>query len=367
MCSLFRSLTALAFISLMVAGTLWSQNTHYDFDSLLQHNPRFEPLAQMVFDTFQIFGPQEPLEITVSTDLKALWKNRLKEEYQQAHIIFNLWDTINISREIRIKPRGEFRLQNCSNPPLWVNVKKTEEVFELLDGIKKLKLVVPCKGASSYQDYIFLEYLAYKLYNIITENSFQARLIKVNYLDSSGKKKPGDAYTFIFESDKALAKRRECIRIENERLSARSLDPETAAVFYLFQYMIGNTDWSVSGLHNMKLMKTIDVTRPNPIPVTFDFDYTGLVDATYAIPGDHVSVETVTEREYMGYCLSQEYMDNAFDLFLDKESEILAEVENFDFLSSNLKKKTLNYLDQFFDIVKDPKRRKRYIIDRCKI
>ena len=308
----------------------------------------FEPMVKVVMDTFEIFGPEYPLEFTISTDLKALSKNKYKDEYQVANVIYNLWDTVNISREIRIKPRGEFRLKNCNNPPLRVNVKKTEEVFELLDGLGKLKMVVPCKGSNAYQAYIFSEYLVYKLYNIITENSFQARLIKVNYFDTSGKVKPGDAYTFIIENEKSLAKRRECISIDNERVSAKSLDPETAAIVYLFQYMIGNTDWSVPGLHNMKLLKTTDVTRPFPIPVTYDFDYCGMVNASYAIPGDHVSIETVTEREYMGYCLSEEYMDKAFDLFIEKEPELMAVIQDFDLISSGLKKTSLKYLEGVF-------------------
>ena len=363
--TLIRLFSLLILCLALVTNTAQTQSHHYDFDSLVDHNPQFMPLAKMVFDTFQIFGPETPLEFTVSTDLKALSKNKYKDEYQPADVIFNLWDTINISREIRIKPRGEFRLKNCNNPPLRVNVKQTEEVFELLDGISKLKLVVPCKGSNAYQDYIFTEYLAYKLNNIITDNSFQARLIKVDYFDTSEKVKPGEVYTFIIESEKALAKRRECIPIDNKKVSARSLDPETAAVMYIFQYMIGNTDWSIPGLHNMKLLKTMDVTKPNPIPVTYDFDYTGLVDASYAIPGDHVNVETVTEREYMGYCLPDEYMDKAFNLFLEKESEVLAAVEDFDLLSDNLKKKTSRYLEDFYNTIKDPKRRQR-LISNCK-
>ena len=291
-------------IFLGTSTTGWSQTSHYDFDSLLETSPQFKPLLQMVMDTFQIFGPEEPLEFTVSTDLKGLSKNKFKDEYQPAKVIYNLWDSISIYREIRIKPRGEFRLKNCSNPPLRVNVKKTEEVFQLLDDFSKLKMVVPCKGGSSYQAYIFTEYLAYKLYNVITDNSFKVRLIRLNYRDTSGKIKPGDAYTFIIESEKALAKRRECISLESKKISARALDPETAAILYVFQYMIGNTDWSVPGLHNMKLLKTMDVSKPNPMPVAYDFDYAGIVDAPYAIPGDHVNIDDVTEREYMGYCLS---------------------------------------------------------------
>lgn len=350
----------------MQPDRLSSQQKHYDFDSLLQNNPQFQPLCKMVMDTFRIFGPKEPLEFTVSTDMKALAKNKYKDEYQPAHVIYNLWDSINISREIRIKPRGEFRLKNCSNPPVRVNVKETEEVFELLDGFKKLKMVVPCRGTNAYQEYVFTEYLAYKIYNVISDYSFKARLLKLNYYDTSGKVKAGTAYTFIIEDLKALAKRKESIEIENERVNARSLDPEQAAVVYLYQYMIGNTDWSVPGLHNMKLIKTMDVSRPYPIPVTFDFDYSGIVDASYAVPGDHVSIDNVTEREYMGYCLPEDLMTKAFDLFLEKEREVMAVVEEFSLMSDGTKKKTLSYLEDFYEIIKDSKRREYLILAKCK-
>ena len=227
-------------------------------------------------------------------------------------------------------------------------------------------MVVPCKGGNVYQDYIMTEYLAYKLYNIITENSFQARLIKVDYYDTSGKVKAGYAYTFIIESEKSMAKRRECISIDNEKISARSLDPETAAIAYIFQYLIGNTDWSIPGLHNMKLLKTTDVSRPYPIPVPYDFDYSGIVNASYAVPGDHVEIDDVTERTYMGYCVSQEHMDNAFKLFIEKEPEIMAAVQEFDLLSDGQKKRTGKYLEEFYDVIKDEKRRNSRIITKCK-
>ena len=361
-----KKLLVLVMIGLtMHSEHTFSQVTYYDFDSLLQSNPQFQPLMKMVMDTFQIFGPEEPLEFTVATDLRALSKNKHKDEYQEAQVIYSLWDSINISREIRIKPRGVFRLDNCSNPPLWVNVKKTEEVFELLDGLKKMKLVIPCRGQSQYQGFIFNEYLAYKLYNVITDYSFKVRLIKVNYYDTGEKVKPGSAYTFIMETEKSLAARKESIPLKSERISAKSLDEEYAAILYIFQYMIGNTDWSVPGLHNMKLLKTTDVSRPRPIPVTYDFDYCGLVDAPYAIPGDHVDIEDVTERAYMGYCLPDEFMDKAFDLFIEKEAEMMAVVREFSLMTDKSKKKPLSYLEEFYDIIKDPKRRDSRIIKNC--
>lgn len=358
--------TILVIVIALPGNTIWSQSLYYDFDSLLQHNVHFGPVAKMVFDTFQIFGPEVPLEFSVSTDLKALAKNKYDDEYQTADVIFNLWDTVNISREIRIKPRGEFRLKNCSNPPLRVNVKETEQVFELLDGLSKLKMVVPCKGSTTYQDYILNEYLAYKLYNIITENSFLVRLVKVKYFDTSEKIKAGEAYTFIIESEKAMAERLEAIPIDNEKVGAKYLDPETAAVLYLYQFMIGNTDWSVPGLHNMKLIKTEDVTRPYPIPVTYDLDYSGFVNASYAVPGDHVNIERVTEREYMGYCLPPEYMEKAFDLFIEKEPQIMAAVQNFALIGDREKRTNQSFLEEFFDIIKNVKSRENRIINRCR-
>ena len=320
----------------------------------------------MVFDTFQIFGPEEPLEFTVSTDFRALSKNKLNDEYQEAQVIYQLWDTINISREIRIKPRGVLRLKICSQPPLRVNVKKTKNVFQLLDDLDKLKLVVPCRGISAYQNYIYSEYLAYKLYNVITDNSFRVRMIRVNYYDTGGKVKAGNAYTFIIESHESLAERQQSIPISNEKISDKYIDQQNAANFYLFQYMIGNTDWSVHGLHNIKLLKTKDVTRPNPLAVPYDFDYAGLVNASYAVPGELVDIKDVTERAYMGYCLPDETMDRAFEHFIQKESEVMATVRDFDLMSDDLKKKKLDYLQEFYNIIKEPKRRVNRIIKKCK-
>jgi hypothetical protein len=77
--SLVKLLAVLGIFFLIDVGSLRCQSAYYDFDSLLQHNTLFEPLARMVFDTFQIFGPEEPLEFTVSTDLKALVKNKHKD------------------------------------------------------------------------------------------------------------------------------------------------------------------------------------------------------------------------------------------------------------------------------------------------
>ena len=360
------SLYITVFIILVFTRPINSQSVYYDFDSLLQHNEVFRTTAKQVFDTFQIFGSEKPLELTVATDFKALTKNRYEDKYQPAQVIYQLRDSINISREIRIKPRGVLRLKVCAQAPLWVNVKKTEEVFQLLDDLGKLKLVVPCRGTNTYQQYVYSEYLIYRLYNVITDNSFRVRMIRVNYSDTSEKLKPGHSYTFIIESHKSLAKRQASMRIENENLNMKLIDQETAAILYLFQFMVGNTDWSIHGLHNIKLIKSLDPTLPYPIAIPYDFDYAGLVNTNYAVPGPNVDIDQVTERAYMGHCLPEETMIKAINHFLEKEEELMAIIEDSEYLTQSQKKKSLLYLEKFFSILSNPKRYKFAILDKCK-
>ncbi len=355
-------------ILIITLGSLGIQAQHksYDFDSLLNHNPLFEPLLRSVADTFRLFNHETPLEFDVFTDFKLLQKNRFKDEYQEAKIQHHISDTLTITRQVRIKPRGAFRLKECRFPPLRVNVKRTQEVFELLDQLDKLKMVIPCSSTDRHQTYIFNEYLAYKLYNIVTDYSFGVRLLKVNYQNTSGKMQVGSAYTFVIESQKSLARRLMAIPIKNDKVSAKSCSESYAAVMYLFQYLIGNTDWSVAGLHNVKLIKTEDPTIPLPIPVPYDFDYSGLVDASYAIPGDHVDIPSVRFRKYLGYCVDESTLNQAVALFLEKEQEVISYVEQFPWLQGRDKERSLSYIREFYQELKDPKLLNRKIASACK-
>jgi hypothetical protein len=67
----------------------------------------------------------------------------------------------------------------------------------------------------------------------------------------------------------------------------------------------------------------------------------------------------------MGYCLPDEFMDKAFDLFIEKEAEVMAVVREFSLMTDKSKKKPLSYLEEFYDIIKDPKRRNSRIIKSC--
>ncbi len=58
-----------------------------------------------------------------------------------------------------------------------------------------LKLVVPCRG----DDYVINEWLVYKLYNLLSDKSFKARLVQVDFEDSLKRKKTETHYCILLE------------------------------------------------------------------------------------------------------------------------------------------------------------------------
>ena len=61
----------------------------------------------------------------------------------------------------------------------------------------------------------------------------------------------------------------------------------------VFQYMVGNTDWSMVRFHNVEVSRT---PRGVYVPVPYDFDWTGLVSTRYARPNEGLGIRSVRQR-----------------------------------------------------------------------
>ena len=131
----------------------------------------------------------------------------------------------------------------------------------------------------------------------------------------------------------------------------------------IFQYLVGNTDWAVSTLHNIKLFKT-DTTRP-AYAIPYDFDWSGIVNAVYARPLPRFELESVSDRLFRGYCRSMEQFKEQFEYFKSKKSEIYGLYENFEPLAKRQRKDALNYIDDFFEIIDNDNLIKVEFLDRC--
>jgi hypothetical protein len=314
---------------------------------------------------YDLFAEEEPLEVSLEFDYKNFIRRKYKDEYQPALITVHLNDSLQVSDTIRIKARGEFRKRYCNFPPIRLNFKKADFEVPALSQLEKVKLVTHCKASVTFEQYLIKEYLTYKSYNLLTDKSFRVRLVHMTYVDSKGKKKPIDKMGFVIEEVEKVAARNKCIEFEAENVHPELTNREQMTLIALFQYMIGNTDWHVPSLHNVRLIKNLDFTSDQVYAVPYDFDYCGLVDAVYAIPGPQLAIESVRDRFYMGFERGPEELQKTIALFLEQEEAIYALFENSPYLGEREKASSVKYLKEYFDIIRDEKRLRFYIVSQA--
>jgi hypothetical protein len=231
--------------------------------------------------------------------------------------------------------------------------------------LKSLKLVSACRPAGMYDQFLLKEYLIYKIYNLITDKSFRVRLLNLGYADSSGRQKTSTEHAFLLEDEKDLAKRNDC-REWKGQLPYESADRRQMTVVAVFEYMTGNTDWSVPGNHNIKIISSKTDSLAPPYVVPYDFDYSGLVSTNYAAPDEKLGIETVQQRLYRGYPRTMDELNDALDVFKKQKGNIYALINNFSLLTASSKKEMTNYLDDFFSIINDPRSVKDVFIDNAR-
>jgi hypothetical protein len=210
---------------------------------------------------------------------------------------------------------------------------------------------------------ILKEYLVYKIYNLITDKSFRVRLVNLTVEDDKNKKKPFSQFAFFIEDVGALAKRNHCTELKNVRINTETTQREQMTLVAIFEYMIGNTDWAVSVLHNIRLLKSKEDSTLRPFVVAYDFDYSGLVDAEYAIPDPLLNTTTVLERVYRGFPRTMEELDKTLQVFKDQKEKIYSLVKKFELLSSRNRDEMIGYLNDFYKQINDKRTIKNVFID----
>jgi hypothetical protein len=236
--------------------------------------------------------------------------------------------------------------------PIELNLKRANFGYTDLNKISKLKLVPQCSAGKDKEDYVLREYLTYKLFNVLSDTSFRVRLLVINYIDEQKKKKPVRQYGFFIEPIEMLAARTNCLVVKSALLNQKSIIPKIMDRLAIFNFMVGNYDWSVPGLHNVAVLKSknFDPTSGGlGISVPHDFDWTGLVNPTYAIPTEETGIENVRERLFLGVCRDKEVYNKELNLFLEKKPEFYRIIEEFPYIDKNVRRDLTHYLDGFFD------------------
>ncbi len=311
----------------------------------------------------RLFKSDEILELTLRADMKAVIKDRGEDpQYHRATLHYLEGETV-FDIPLKIKARGNFRksLAGCKYPPLFINFKKKAiPKASLFRGQDKIKLVTPCRG----DEYVVNEYLVYKLYNIISPKSFRARLVRVTYQDTVKNKSSDPYFGILLEEEKQIAKRYKSKSVSIERLNPESTQKDAFLKMAVFQYMIGNTDWSVQYQQNIILLTTDSTSIPITVP--YDFDHAGIVRAPYANPAAELKMTSTLQRRYRGYCMKDmKEFTAVFETFNQLKDELYAVYDENSLLSDGYKKKTLKYLDHFYETINDSKKAKEAFTYPC--
>lgn len=295
-----------------------------------------------------LFVEDSPLPLTLQFDMKKLQATRKKGDYHDALLLTGEGDILSEGWPVRIKTRGIFRRQHCSVPPLWINVKNSGMETVGLAGVSKIKLVARCRNTKSYKNYVLKEYLVYKMYELLTPYSFRTRLVRLTYVDSSRDMEVYECWAYLIEPMEKMTRRLNARQVKNDELSMRRVQPHAMDRLAMFQFMIGNTDYSITGLHNVKILGLDKPGTLGIVPVPYDFDFTGLVNTIYAHPREGIGIDDVRQRYYEGPCRSEALHMQVVEEFRVLEELWMELIMTFEYLDEEVRIEMVEYLESFF-------------------
>lgn len=297
-----------------------------------------------------LFDSDELLEVSLYFDMARFLKKNPEDGNLDALMKIKYSETDSLEKKINMRARGVNRRERCHFPPVMVTFKKPVYFGTDSVKVKKLKLVTHCETGAVYEEYVLREYLVYKLYNVITDTSFNVRLLKVNYIDNQNKRKTLSKYGFFIEPLNSLAARTNTTVVKSTTLGQKLIIPEIMDQVAIFNYMIANWDWSVAGQHNINVVIPKQIgASPLGIAIPYDFDLTGIVNASFAIPPPDIGIETVRDRLFTGMCRTKDEFRISLKKFHDKKEELYKVIDEFQYLNQRAKKDIKYFLDGFFD------------------
>jgi hypothetical protein len=312
-----------------------------------------------------LFTGVQPIDITLTTNIKRIRGDK-QDQAPWRNAVFSYTDTDGkvVQVPAMIRTRGIWRLKNCEFPPLRINFKSEVTKGTLLQGIDKPKLVNYCKDTDDHEQYILQEAQLYRIYNLLTPASHRMRVLRITYADSASGKVHAKRLGILLEEPETMAARNGGPIMDLKGALPEDLDPYHDALAPLFQYFIGNTDWSIYALHNMEL---VSLATGNFIPVAYDFDFAGAINIPYASVDPKLSIQKVRQRLYRGYCVSQEEWDKAYKTFNERKDAIYALYSDDlgKLMKPRIVDETLKYYDDFYKTINDAKRARKEISEDC--
>ena len=334
--------------------------------------PTPEEYAEMAerSENAPLFQSHEPLKITLRTDIEWLRDERNDSVEVEGTATFIDLDGSEVVRPVDVRTRGDFRMdkRNCNFPPLRLDFPRSQMEGTVFDGQNRLKLVTPCNdGRDDYQRYVYDEYLAYRVLNVLTPYSNRVRLVEITYEDIEDDYDTRTKIGFLIEDNERMAERNRATYLEAPVLRPLMADGPQSVIVAVFNYMIGNLDWSAYRFHNVRLIRTEDGRY---ITVPYDFDFAGVVNARYATPPPDLTernrIRRVTQRLYRGFCRAELLHEPVAALFNSKRQELTDLYQSFELHEEDDIEDALDFYEDFWKVIDDPEEFEDEIVDDCR-
>ncbi|MGI9548185.1 MAG: hypothetical protein ACR2MM_13155 [Flavobacteriaceae bacterium] len=318
----------------------------------------------------ELFTKDEILPIKITYSIKEMKTKTNDSTYLNSDLTYQLADGSWQTLDVRLRARGHNRRETCYFTPIKIKIKKSERKGSTFEGDKKLKLVLPCLLQKDKNDKLLKEYMAYKMYQEISPYHFKTRLLDIEFTEIRNKKtKEFKLKGFVIEDIDKVADRFGGKEIKGRVIHPLQQDDRASVQNDFFQFMIGNTDFSNAYQHNEKL---IFIDGKKAIPVPYDFDLAGLVNASYAVVSqigkETLPITSVTERLYRGFKRDMQVYDEVRKDIISRQGAINAAMDEVEqhFEDPQEFSRAKEYISIFYKIIVDDKRYNREIVNRAR-
>jgi len=316
----------------------------------------------------RFFSSDEPARLILETDLSAIEAGRLARDdppFRPGTLRHLGPGEDTVTRTVEVRRRGNSRRYLCDFPPLLVRFPDGPPGGPVFGDHQALYHVGHCQNRDpGFDAYALKEYLAYRLWAEVAEIALRARPARITYLDTGGDVRAGTRWAFLVEDRSRLARRAGGSFVDDPAsVEAGRVPVREATLLAVFQYMIGNTDWSIETMHNVMFLETGDGTLH---PVPFDFDFSGLVNAPYARPRQDLGLASVRERAFVGACRTGADHPGALARLREARPRLLTTVDRVPGLEADQRAEARGYLESFFRLAEDPGAVRREIVEACR-
>ncbi|MGB5245487.1 MAG: hypothetical protein WBN34_02995 [Woeseia sp.] len=322
-------------------------------------------VAALTADASPLFEEDSTLDVSLTGPLATLLD--ANDDTREFPFILQAGAT---EQPIQVRVRGKSRKRVCDFTPLRFDFPTDAMEGTAFADLSKLKFVSHCSDDEASQINAIEEYGVYKIFAVLSDASYKVRLLHVTYTDTDARLKEASftRYGFVVEPSSALAARISATKVDAQGVVLSKLNPQQAATVYVFQYLVGNTDWSLvmaneddKCCHNGDLFAAGDEIYLVP----YDFDLVGLVNARYAKPDPTLRISSVTQRRYRGYCIDTGVLKEAVIAIKARKEEILNVIRSLPLLTQKDKASRLKYLEGFFAAAEDEDRLVKSFDRKC--